>query len=128
MELGKFAALALVAMVLIVLLRGARPEQGALLSILATALLTLWLLGQWEPILGQIQRLLGALSLGEGQGELLLKTLGICFLSQTAGDLCRDAGEKALGEKVELAGKSAVLLLCLPLLEELLELVLRLMD
>lgn len=50
----------------------------------------------------------------------LLKALGIAVLTQCAADICRDAGESGIAGGVELAGKAEILLLCLPLIGEIL--------
>ena len=49
---------------------------------------------------------------------ILLKTLGVCFLTQLSADSCRDAGEGALAAKVELAGKLFIVILALPLFQQ----------
>lgn len=121
MEVEKLIAVALIAAILIVLLRNSRPEQAMLVSIAAAVLLLFWLLDSIQPILEEVRQLLESFGFGTEQGEILLKSLGICFLSQTAGDLCRDAGENSLAGHIELAGKVSVLLLCLPLFHTLLE-------
>lgn len=54
--------------------------------------------------------------------ELLLKALAIALACNATSAMCRDCGESALGEKAELAGKIAILSLCIPLLVQLLEL------
>ena len=51
--------------------------------------------------------------------SLLLKALGIAILTQCCADICRDAGENGIGNGVELAGKLEILLLCLPLMQEI---------
>ena len=53
---------------------------------------------------------------------LLLKALGVSVLTQLAADACRDSGETALSNKVELAGKVTILLLCLPLVKAMIQL------
>ncbi len=50
----------------------------------------------------------------------LVKALGVALVAQTAADICRDMGESATASKVELAGKAEIMLLCLPLIGELL--------
>lgn len=52
----------------------------------------------------------------------LFQALGIAILSQICADLCRESGESGLAGGVELTGKVEILLLCLPLMEELLSL------
>ena len=121
MDFMKLLAFAVVSAILIVLLRQNRPEQGLLLSLLAAAILLLWLLEGVAPILEELQQLVTRFSFGAEKGQVLFKTLGICFLTQTAADVCRDAGEGSLAGKIELAGKLAVLLLCMPLFQSLLD-------
>lgn len=121
MDVEKIIAIAVICAVLLVLLRHSRPEQGMILSIAAVLLLLLWILEDMLPVLDSLKQLSGQFQLAEDKMQTLLKTLGICFLTQTAADICRDAEEASLAAKVELAGKTAVLLLCLPLYRELLE-------
>ncbi len=121
MSVEKIIAVAMVCAVLLVILRHSRPEQGMILSIAAAIFLLLWVMDDMLPVLDRLQQLSQQFRLGDEKIQTLMKTLGICFLTQTAADVCRDAGEGSLAAKVELAGKAAVLLLCLPLYQELLE-------
>ena len=54
-------------------------------------------------------------------GSILLKSLGICLITQIACDTCRDIGETAIASRLETAGKAAMLLLILPMFLGLLE-------
>lgn len=66
---------------------------------------------------------LAGLSRWEGVGgyaEILLKALGIAVLTQCCSELCRECGETAAATGVELTGKVEILLLCLPLINDLL--------
>jgi len=122
MNVEKIIAIAIICAVLLVILRHSRPEQGMILSLAAVAILLYWILDDMIPVLDGLQKMTQQFQLSEEKMQILLKTLGLCFLTQTAADVCRDAGEGSLASKVELAGKTAVLLLCLPLYQELLEL------
>ena len=53
---------------------------------------------------------------------VMIKAIGICFLTRLAGDICRDSGESALAVQAETAGKAALLMVSLPLFEEAAEL------
>ncbi len=50
----------------------------------------------------------------------LLKALGVAVLTHCCGEICRESGESSIATGVETAGKVEILLLSLPLLEELL--------
>lgn len=51
--------------------------------------------------------------------EIMIKACGIGLLTKLACDLCRDAGENAIGAKIELLGRSAILLLSFPVIKTL---------
>ena len=120
------AGAALVAAVIAVMLRRYHAEYGMLISILAGVLILSMLLEALPQALGQVTELLQAAALPGKYALILFKALGLCWLAQFAADSCRDAGESALASKVELAGKTAVLLTTLPLFSEVGELVLEL--
>lgn len=52
--------------------------------------------------------------------SVLIKIVGLSILSQTAQDVCLDAGQRALAGKVDLCGRIAILLAALPLLQSVL--------
>ncbi len=70
-----------------------------------------------------IEELRGVLSFGEGTAQtfsLMIKALGVAFVSKFCAEVCRDCGENTLAGGVESAGKIAMISLCLPLLLEIL--------
>ncbi len=52
--------------------------------------------------------------------DLMLRALGLSLLSAICADLCRDCGEGAVASGVEMAGKLSIVVLCLPLVREIL--------
>ena len=52
--------------------------------------------------------------------EIILKGLGIVILTQICSDICKDSGEGTLAGNIETVGKLELLLLCIPLIEEIL--------
>jgi stage III sporulation protein AD len=66
-----------------------------------------------------------SISQSEGLAEystLLFKALGIAALTHICAQMCRESGESGIASGVELVGKTEILLLCIPLIEELLTL------
>lgn len=103
-----------------VLLRQYRPEHSLLLSIGCGVGILIWLLEELAPLAEQIRRLSSMAFSGEAS-EILLRSLGICLITQIACDTCRDAGEGAIASRLETAGKAAMLLLAAPMFTQLLE-------
>lgn len=128
MELTAIVGLTVVAAMLSVLLRDLRPEQGLLLRLGAGTAVLIAVLAQLTPLLSSVQEMMSKTTLSWEYGSLLFKGLGICLISQTAADTCRDAGENALAGKAELSSKITLLLLSVPLLEKVAELAIAMID
>lgn len=66
------------------------------------------------------------LEITDGQGldiysKVLIKALGLALLTKICSDICRDCGEGTLASGVELCGKLGILLLCIPMIGELMD-------
>lgn len=104
-------------------LRLQRPELATALSLAAGMLALTMLLGEVKAI-SHWTDLLKALSRDDTDiGAVVLKGAGISILSELGAQLCADAGESALGSRIALASRVAILGLCAPLIEELTELI-----
>lgn len=119
MDIVALAMVAVIAAVLSVMLKKYNPEYSIIISLVAGAVLLLLILSRISPAIEQIKDLLSATRMSSEYGQVLFKCLGVCFLTQFAADSCRDAGESALASKVELAGKVMIVLLSLPLFEQI---------
>ncbi len=53
----------------------------------------------------------------------VIKVIGIAYFTEIISALCRDAGESAIGAKLELAGKVAALSLTIPALGQLMSVI-----
>ncbi len=54
--------------------------------------------------------------------KVMLKGLGVAYLSCIGSDMCRDCGEAGLAGRIELASKIEILLIAFPLIKNLIEL------
>ena len=118
---------ALLCVVAIVVLRqigrdGALPLQwtgGVLLSAACVVLL--------QPILSFATELAAQSGVGE-MASLLLRGLGVAFVTQLCADFCRQSGEGAIASGVENAGRIELLLMALTPMKTLLEMARELLD
>ena len=73
-----------------------------------------------SPLVSYLQALIDQSGVHVSRGEILFKALGIALLTQCCADICRESGENGAAGTIELTGKVEILLLSLPLLEEIL--------
>lgn len=76
-------------------------------------------IGAASPLVSYLSGLTGRDGMGT-YAEILMKALGIAVLTQCCAELCRECGENGAATGVELTGKVQILLLCLPLINEIL--------
>lgn len=113
------AGIALTSVMLAKMLERYAKEQALLLTLLAGALLTAAAVTMMMPVTEQIDALLTDAGLEPQQTACITKAIGICCVTQLASDVCRDAGESAMASAIMLTGKTAVLVLALPLIRPL---------
>ena len=114
------AAAGLVGTVLALILGQYRPEFRMLVTAAVTLLLMAMVLEQLSPVLEQLRSTMELTGLTGDYAAVLFKAVGICLLTQLAGDVCRDSGESSIASKIELAGRAAILLAAMPLIQEVL--------
>lgn len=123
MNIVIIASVALIAAVLSIVLKQYKPEYSLFISIAAGILILLSVIAVIEPIISFIGELTDMAGLEGVYGEVLIKALAICYITQLACDCCKDAGENAIAGKLQIAGKIAVLLIALPMFKSLVEIV-----
>ena len=114
--------------VLATVLRSQRPELAMCLSLLAGAVVVGLLLGQLAPLIAALRRMTALGGVADTHLGVVLRGAGVCLVTQLAADTCRDAGDSALAGKAELTGRILLLLLAVPLYEEVLTLIVGVID
>ena len=120
MNIVTIVGIAVLATAFSVVLKQKNPEYALALSLVAGVLILGMIISGARPLFDRMHSLLDASGTKAAHVQILFKSLGLCFITQIACDACRDLGETAIATKVEAAGKIAVLLVSLPLFEEIL--------
>lgn len=119
-------AAATLASVLAIILKKNNAEYSIILTVCASAILVTYIAGGILEAFGEIRAIFSQSGLDENYIALLLKCVGICFLTEFTCDTCKDAGQASLAGIVLFGGRISVLILALPLFSQLLLIVLSL--
>ena len=119
MNMITIVGIAVLAAAFSVILKPKNPEYALALSLVSGVLILGMILAAAQPLFDRMRSLLDASGTKAAYVQILFKSLGLCFITQIACDACRDLGETAIATKVETAGKIAVLIISLPLFEEI---------
>ena len=118
MDTMKIAAVALVGAVALLLFKQYKPEWAIPTRLTAGLIMAGLCLSGVGEIISFADTLAGGDAMTSDMWRLILKGLGIAFITELASGVCRDSGEATLSLWVEMAGKLALLLLALPLIRD----------
>ncbi len=117
MDIFKLSALAVVAALCALTLRGKVPELAVVLALAVGVLL----LGQAVDAMAAVRGLTDSLAhtagLSPNVWQPVWKTVGIGVMTRLSSAVCKDAGEGGVAAFLETAGTALALLTALPLIE-----------
>lgn len=114
---------AIVTAVLAVMLRTQSPHSAMLLSVAAGSVIILSLLKNIPDTLSGVQRILSDGGVNTADIAILLKVMGICFVTEFTCDCVTEAGLLSLSTNISFAGKILVLLTALPLFQNIIDVI-----
>lgn len=112
-----------IASVLALILKKNNAEYSFILTICTSAILVTYIAGALLEAIDGVKEIFSASGMSTTYLTLLLKCVGICFLTEFTCDTCKDAGQAALSNIVLFGGRIFVLVSSLPLFSELLSIV-----
>lgn len=127
MEVIKIIGIALIALIIIILLKQYRPEFAVYISLLTGVLILVLVMGQLAGVISLLQSLANKTSVNMTFLSLLIKITGIAFLSEFAVSICKDSGEGAIASKIEIGSKIVIISMSIPIISSLLEIILKIL-
>lgn len=116
MEIFKIAGLGIAAAAIAVFVKNWKPELAMQVSLSAAIVILITIFPYLKTAINMLKDISGQTGLDNSQIGLVLKVVGIAYISQFASELCRDAGENAVATKIELAGKVIIMTLSMPVI------------
>ncbi len=127
MEIIKIIGIALIALIIIIMLKQYRPEYAIFISILTGVLMLFLVMDRLTGIINLIESIQSKFSINTQFIALLIKITGIAFLSEFAVSICKDSGEAAIASKIELGSKIIIISMSIPIISSMLEIILKIL-
>ncbi|MBP3592922.1 MAG: stage III sporulation protein AD [Lachnospiraceae bacterium] len=118
----KTALLGILTIIIAMAMRQGKAEYATFVSLTGSILIAWIAVRLLDGITGSLERLEKLLHLDMEYVALLLKMIGVTYLSEFASSLCRDAGYSAVAGQIELVGKLTILTIGMPIVLALFEL------
>ena len=126
-EIIKIIGIALIALVIIIILRQYKPEYAIYVSMIAGILILFLSVEKITGIINLLQSISDKTYINKSFLSILLKITGIAFLTEFAVSVCSDAGEKAIASKIEIGSKVIIITMSIPIITSLLELIIEIL-
>ena len=127
MDIIKIIGIALVAVIIIIILKQYRPEFAIYVSIITGILILLLVTDKLTDIINLLNSIASRSSVNMEFLTLLIKITGIAFLAEFAVSICKDSEETAIANKVEIGSKILIIAMSIPIISALLEIILKIL-
>lgn len=127
MDIIKIIGIGIVALIMIIVLKQYKPEFAVYISLIAGVLILFLALDKLIGIVSLIEELSNKAGINHEFLGILFKITGIAFLAEFAVSLCKDLGETAIANKIDLGGKVLIIAISIPIISSLLENVLKIL-
>ena len=118
----KTALLGILTIIIAMAMRQGRAEFSTFVSLTGSILIAWVAVQLLDGILGSFERLENLLSIDMEYVGLLMKMIGVTYLSEFSSALCRDAGYPAVAGQRELVGNLTILTIGMPIVLAMFEL------
>ncbi len=116
MEILKIIMVALAGVTAASLVKSVRAEVSVYIALATGIILLIMIFSSLTDLFGYFEAVYSKVEYGREYFPVIIKVLVIAYLSDFTAQLCRDAGQAAIGAKVELAGKVMIFLISVPVL------------
>lgn len=127
MEIFQIVGLGLIATILIVIVKDARPEFTILISIVTGIIIFSMILSKLIYVVDTISTLSNRVDVNISYFNTILKIIGMAYIVEFASQISRDAGQDSIAMKIELGGKVLIMVLAIPILLALMDLIIKIL-
>lgn len=118
------AAGGIIAVMLAVIFKKEREVFSVYINIMACIVILIWGLSKLEIIIDAINKLQSHIQISKSYVSILIKIIGITYVTEFSASICKDSGYHAIGEQIELVGKLSILAIGMPIMLALLDTIL----
>ena len=118
-EIFKIIGIAFIVAITALLLKSSKPELSFAVTVTGVIIILLFLVDALQDALHFLSELARLAGIENGLLKILLKIVGIGYLTEFCAGILNDFGSNTIADKVVLGGKITILLLSIPIVEGL---------
>ncbi|MEG1441463.1 MAG: stage III sporulation protein AD [Oscillospiraceae bacterium] len=123
MDIFKIIGIGIIATILSLLIKNYRPELSITIPIIAMATIFIIIAPYLTSVINMFQDIATQIGIDLQYMVIVIKIIGVAYITQFGAELCADTGEKAIASKIEFGGKVLIVTMSMPIVYKLLSLV-----
>lgn len=123
----KIVSIALITCVACLIVKPIRSDFAIFISIVGGIIIIFYLLSYLSSIFNIFDNIFEISGINSSLYGIILKIIGIGYLTEFTASICNDTGNGSLGDKVLLGGKIIILVMSLPIVTSILDIVMELL-
>lgn len=127
MDIFKIIIVGLITVVTTIILKQVKPEMAFLVSIAGSLVIIFMIVQDVVSVFDGLKTLSLKTGINSGLFKSILKVVGIGYITEFASSVCADSGNNSIADKIMFSGKVCILLLSMPVINNLIEMIMELM-
>ena len=123
MELFKIVGIGLITCIACLIVRQVKPDVASIIMIAGGVVILLMVVDYVAQIFDVFKVIIDKTGLNSNLFSIVLKIVGVGYLTEFAANICSDTGCNSLADKILLAGKILILVMSLPIVTNIVEIV-----
>lgn len=116
MDILKIISFILISLFLYLLFKDKKSDLAVLILLVSGVMVFIYSIGQINEIITFLKNIAEKAEIDGLYLGVILKIIGIAYISSFCSEICKDSGASSLASKVELSGKLFILILAIPIL------------
>jgi len=123
LEIVKVGIIGVIGVLIAVQFKSSKPEFSVIIGFSVCTIIFSYTISNLNGIKAVMQEFSKILGQDMAYITIIIKIIGITYICEFSGSICRDAGYGAVGNQIEVFGKLAILISGLPIILALIEMI-----
>ena len=126
-EIFKIIGISLLTTIAVLVVKPTKPEIALVLGVAGSVIVFFYIVDLLEEVFGLFEYVMQATNLDSDIFILLIKIIGVGYITEFSANICGDSGNSAMASKILLAGKLVIFVMEIPIITSLIELIVSIM-
>lgn len=123
MDIFKIIGVGLITSIAVLIVKQIKPEVAIVLGMAGGVVMILMLIDSLTTVVSSFSTILSKSGLTSGVFSVVLKIIGVGYITEFSANLCADSGSSSIADKILLAGKIIILVISLPIVTSIIEII-----